>query len=104
MPKSFMWSPSLRYLHQNPVRTSPAIHTCYMPRPYHSSWFDHPNNLKPENNILKISTSTTWGHTKIYSNKSWNNKSLLVLLYIVMFLCIHDVHIILYNSFRLRFT
>jgi hypothetical protein len=28
---------SLRFPHQNPVHTSPFPHTCYMPRPSHSS-------------------------------------------------------------------
>ena len=44
-PGSSKWSPSLRFLHQNPVRTTSLPHTCYMPRPSHSSWFDHPNNV-----------------------------------------------------------
>ena len=30
--------------HQNPVYTSAVPHTCYMPRPSHSSWFDHSSN------------------------------------------------------------
>jgi len=34
----------LRSPHQNPVRTAPVSHTCYMPCPSHSSWFDHPSN------------------------------------------------------------
>jgi hypothetical protein len=32
---------SLRFAHQNPVRTSPLPHTCYMPHPHHSSRFYH---------------------------------------------------------------
>jgi hypothetical protein len=39
-PESSKWSP-----HHNPVCTSPIPHTCYMPHPSHSSWFDHPNNI-----------------------------------------------------------
>ena len=39
------WSLSLRFPHQNPVYTSPLPHTCHMPRPSHSSRFDHPNNI-----------------------------------------------------------
>jgi hypothetical protein len=31
--------------HQNPVYASPLLHTCYMPRPSHSSRFYHPNNI-----------------------------------------------------------
>jgi hypothetical protein len=29
----------------NPVCTSTLLHTCYIPRPSHFSWLDHPNNL-----------------------------------------------------------
>jgi hypothetical protein len=40
---STSWSPqwplSLRFPHQNPVRTSPLPHTRYMPRPSHSGLF-----------------------------------------------------------------
>ena len=39
------WSPSFRFPHQNLVCTSPLPHTSYMPRPSHSSRFDHPNNF-----------------------------------------------------------
>ena len=44
-PRSSEWSPSLGSPHQNSVCTSPFPHACNMPRPFHSSWFDHPNNL-----------------------------------------------------------
>ena len=37
MPGSAMWSPSLRSIQQTPACTSPLPHTCYMPRPSHSS-------------------------------------------------------------------
>jgi hypothetical protein len=43
-PGSPKLSLSLRFPHLNPVYTSPLPHTCYMPRPSHISWFDHPNN------------------------------------------------------------
>jgi hypothetical protein len=36
---------SLRFPHLNPIYTSPLPHTCYMPRQFHSSRFDHPNNI-----------------------------------------------------------
>jgi len=44
-PGSPQWSLSLRFPHQNPVPASPLPHTCYMPRPSHSSRFYHPNNI-----------------------------------------------------------
>jgi hypothetical protein len=43
--RSFKWSLSLRSLHQNTVRTSPRLHTCYMHRSSHSSRFDRPDNI-----------------------------------------------------------
>ena len=44
MPWSSKWSVSLRFPHQNPIRTSPLTHTRYMPCPSHSR-FDHPNSI-----------------------------------------------------------
>jgi hypothetical protein len=44
-PGSPQWSLSLRFSHQNPLYTCPLSHTCYMPRPSHSSRFYHPNNI-----------------------------------------------------------
>jgi hypothetical protein len=41
MPGPPQCSLSLRFLHQNPVYTSPLPHTRYMPCPSHSSRFDH---------------------------------------------------------------
>jgi len=35
---------SLRFPHQNLIHTHLAPHARYMPRPSHSSQFDHPNN------------------------------------------------------------
>jgi hypothetical protein len=45
MPGSPSWSPSLRSPYQNPVCTSPLPCMCHMPRPSHSSRFDHPDTV-----------------------------------------------------------
>jgi len=45
MPGSPKRSLYLRFLHQNPVHTSPLPHMCYMLCPSHSSQFYHPNNI-----------------------------------------------------------
>ena len=45
MPGSFKWPPSLSFPHQNSVCTSPIPHTCYMLRPFHTSWSDNSNNI-----------------------------------------------------------
>ena len=44
-PGTSKWLRFLRFPHQNPVCTSPLHHTCYVPRPPHSSRFDHPSNI-----------------------------------------------------------
>ena len=45
MTRSSKWSVSLRFLHQNPVCTSPLPHTGHKLRPSHSPWLDHPNDI-----------------------------------------------------------
>jgi hypothetical protein len=42
---SSKWSLSLRYPNQNPACIWLLLHTCYIPRPSHSSRFDHPNKF-----------------------------------------------------------
>jgi len=54
MPGSSKWSLFPRFPHQKPVYTSPLTHTCYMPRPSHSSSFDHPNNISLGVHIIKL--------------------------------------------------
>ena len=54
MPGFSKWSLSFRFSHQNPVHTSPLPHTCYMPRPCHSSRFDHQNNIWWGVHIIKL--------------------------------------------------
>jgi len=44
-PASSKWFLSLRFPHQNTIYTYPLPHRRYMPRPSHSSRFDHPNNI-----------------------------------------------------------
>jgi len=45
MPGFPKWSLSLRFPQQNPVYALLLPHTCYMPRPPHSSSFYHPQNI-----------------------------------------------------------
>ena len=47
---STSWSSkwSFRSSHQSPVWASPLPHTCYIPLPFHSSWFDLPSCLPTE--------------------------------------------------------
>ena len=42
---SSKWALSLGFPHQNPVYASPLTDTRYMPRPFHSFRFYHPNNI-----------------------------------------------------------
>ena len=44
-PGSSKWRLSLRFPYQNPVYASSLPHTCYMLHLFHSSRFDHPNDI-----------------------------------------------------------
>ena len=52
-PGSPKWPLSLRFPQQTPVYTSPLPHTHYMPRPFNSSWFYHPNDIGRGVEIIK---------------------------------------------------
>ena len=45
---------SVRFPHQNLVYTSPFPHTCYISHLYHSSRFNHPNNIGWGVPIIKL--------------------------------------------------
>jgi hypothetical protein len=53
-PGTSKWSLSHMFPHQNPVYTSALPHTCYVPRLYNSSKFDHPNNIRWGVQIIKL--------------------------------------------------
>jgi len=44
-PRSSEWSLPFRFSDQNFVYISYPFHGCYVSRPCHSHWFDHPNNI-----------------------------------------------------------
>jgi predicted phosphohydrolase len=54
MPGSSKWSITFSFPDQNLVYISSLPHTCYMPRPCHSSWFHHPNNIGWGVQIIKL--------------------------------------------------
>jgi len=62
-PRSTKWSLDLSSPTKTLYNISPASHTCHMSRPFHSFWFDHPNNvwwrlqtIKP----LEFATNIFW--------------------------------------------
>ena len=53
-PNSSEQSRYLRFPHQKPVCTSSLPHTCYMPFPSQSSWFDRQKNIWWEVQSIKL--------------------------------------------------
>ena len=51
-PESSKWYISLTFPHQTPVYTFSLLHMCYIPRPSHSSPFDHLNKRGEEQSLL----------------------------------------------------
>ena len=51
---SSKWSLSLRFHRQNHICTPLLPHTCYMPRPPHSSRLDHTNNIWWAVQVIKL--------------------------------------------------
>jgi len=53
-PGSSKWTFSLRFPHQNPVYAFPLPLTRYTPRPFHTSRFNHSNNIWWAVQIIKL--------------------------------------------------
>ena len=54
VPGSPQWSLSLRFPHQNPVYSSPLLHTRYISRPFYSARFYHPSKIVRTVQIIKF--------------------------------------------------
>jgi len=55
VPRSSKWLIPIRSPHQNPVCTYPVPRACHMPGPFHSPWFDYPNNISERYRPLSCS-------------------------------------------------
>jgi hypothetical protein len=51
MPRSYKWSSSLGFPHENPVFSSVLLQTCHMSRPSHPFRFDQPHNIILRSNM-----------------------------------------------------
>ena len=71
-PRSSNLSLSLMLLHQHPIRTTSLFVTCHIPRPSHSSWFDHLKSIwwvqstKLLIVVLNLWFLRPWGLTRWY--------------------------------------
>jgi len=54
IPRSSKFSLTLKFPHHKRVCISSLSNTCHMPRPSHSSWFDHPNNISWAVQIINL--------------------------------------------------
>jgi hypothetical protein len=55
MPTSFKWSLPFRFSNQKIVHISHLSHACHVTRPFHSTWCDHPNNIRWRVQVIKFS-------------------------------------------------
>jgi hypothetical protein len=55
-PRSFEWSLPSRFPNQNTECIPHLSHACYMPGPYHSHWFYHPNIILWSVQVMKLLT------------------------------------------------
>jgi len=78
-PGSSKWPFNVRSSHQNPIHTSPVSHTCYLPRPSHCSWFEHPidsymvsstDNKAPHYVVFSTPLSPRPSQVQMYSSAS----------------------------------
>jgi hypothetical protein len=54
MSRSSKWSLLFRLSNQNILCISCISHVCHMRRPSNSSWFDHPNNIWWNVQVMKL--------------------------------------------------
>ena len=70
-PRSPQWSPSLRFLHQDPTHTPLLTHSHHMPSPSNSSRFYHPHNIEWGEQIKCIYNRNTNTNTLFNVDKNF---------------------------------